>query len=235
MKLLPSSLLVASLAASLFCACSPEPDYTGSLSMTEIHDALHSPQIAVTPLMPGWLLEPKDIHLLSHEDRLKLLRIAEKAHARQIPDSYYDQAEHGNRGDDSAQLFYLYASDAQCLGCRVVKGKRILIDDLELTKAQSKELYKLLMPYVNRMTSKMSPEQKIAASAIAAQKAYEQMQKKQKESKGEPATNGMPELPSAEPSPEAAAAPEAAPTHEAPATPAAPVSTGKEKALSPSN
>lgn len=214
MKLFPSALLMASLAASLFCACSSAPDHYGSLSMTEIHDALQSPQIAVTPLMPGWLLEPKDIHLVNHDDRLKLAKIVEKGRVRQIPETFYDSAEHGNRGDDSTQLFYIYASDAQCLGCRVVKGERILIDDLELSKSQTKQLYKLLMPYVKRMNQTMSPEQKIAASAIAAQKAYEQMQKLQKESKPSMAPSGMPDLPA----PEAAPVPE--PSSESSSSPA---------------
>ncbi len=166
-----------------------EPDDIGSLSLTEVHDALQSPQIAVTPMMPGWLLEPKDIHLLSHEDKLKLVDIASRGILREIPVEYYDNPEHGNRDDDSRQLFYLYASDAQCLGCRVVKGNRILIDDLDLKSSDTKELYKLLIPYVSKMASQMTPEQKTAASAVAAEKAYQRIkearQRKAKQAEGD--------------------------------------------------
>lgn len=177
MKPFFTSLLLTALSLSLLSSCTQEPDDIGSLSVSEVHDALQSPQIAVTPLMPGWLLEPKDIHLLSHEDKLKLVNIAEKGMVRQIPADYYDSPEHGNRNDDSQQLFYLYASDAQCLGCRVIKGNRILIDDLELPREDTKELYKLLIPYVNKMTKQMTPEQKTAAAAVAAEKAYQRLKK----------------------------------------------------------
>ncbi|MFI3244629.1 MAG: hypothetical protein R3Y56_10290 [Akkermansia sp.] len=175
MKLISTSCILATLCLGLLSSCTQEPNDFGSLSMSEVHDALQSPQIAVTPMMPGWLLEPKDIHLLTHEDKLKLVDIASRGIVREIPAEYYDNPEAGNRKDDSRQLFYLYASDAQCLGCRVIKGNRILIDDLDLKRSDTKKLYTLLIPYVSKMSAQMTPEQKTAASAVAAEKAYQRI------------------------------------------------------------
>ncbi len=199
MKFLPTSLLIASLSLGLFSSCTQEPDDLGSLSLSEVHDALQSPQIAVTPMMPGWLLEPKDIHLLTHEDKLALVDIANRGILREIPAEYYDNPEQGNRDDDSRQLFYLYASDAQCLGCRVVKGNRILIDDLDLKRNDTKKLYTLLYPYVKKMASQMTPEQKTAASAVAAEKAYQRIkdarQRKAQEAQQQAEAAATPEVP----------------------------------------
>ncbi len=189
MKLLSTSLLIATLGLGLFNSCTQEPNDLGSLSLREVHDALQSPQIAVTPMMPGWLLEPKDIHLLKHEDKLALVDIANRGILREIPAEYYDNPEMGNRGDDSRQLFYLYASDAQCLGCRVVKGNRILIDDLDLKSSDTKKLYTLLIPYVSKMANQMTPEQKTAASAVAAEKAYQRIKDARQRKAQEAAAN----------------------------------------------
>ncbi len=145
-------------ASLIFCtlvACTTqvekEEEATGSLSADQVMEALQSPQIAVTPRTPGWLLEPQDIHLLSNRDKLKLVKIAQRGLPRNIPIEYYENEELGSRHDNSHQLFYLYASDAQCLGCRVVDGDKILIDDLEIAQQDTKKLYILLMPYVKKM------------------------------------------------------------------------------------
>ncbi len=198
MKTLCTSILAASLTLSLLSSCTQEPygSDDDNMSLTEVHDALQSPQIAVTPMMPGWLLEPKDIHLLSNEDKLTLVTIAEKGRVREIPEDYYDNPQPRYNNKDSRQVFYLYASDAQCLSCRVVKGNRILIDDLELSKTDTKKLYKLLFPYVNKMAAQMTPEQKTAATAVAAEKAYQRIKdarmKKTQEETSKPSPETQP-------------------------------------------
>ncbi len=120
---------------------------SGALSHNAISEALQSQRLAITPCFPGWLLNNKDIHPLSKEDKKALIQIVKRGTPRHVPDRYYRSAEEGNRDDESAQLFYVYASDEQCLGARVVKDQ-VLLDDLDLSEPDAQELYRLLLPYV---------------------------------------------------------------------------------------
>lgn len=129
-------------------ACSA-PRY-GSVSEEGVREALASPQFAVTPREPGWLLKPEQIHALSEAQVQRVRAILQAATVRRVPEDFYRSEAQGNRGDDSTRLFYLYASSAQCLGGRII-GKKALMDDFELSDAACEELYTLLRPQLKKI------------------------------------------------------------------------------------
>ena len=138
---------MAAAAALVAGACS-QPN--GALSQSAVNATLKASKLAVTPYEPGWLQEPSQQHLVSDSQRVGLRKLLKDAKVRRIPDSMYRSAEEGNRGDNSQRLFYLYGSNAQCLGGRVFPG-RVMMDDLELPEETQKELYTLLKPQLEKV------------------------------------------------------------------------------------
>ncbi len=135
-------------------ACTSTP---GSMTREGVAEMLSAQKVAVTPRDPGWLLEQKDIHLLSDADRAKVCEMLRREPVREVDEKYYRKAELGNRGDTSKQIFYLYGDNYQCLGGRVVEGKRVLMDDLEMEDAEAQELYRVLLPYIRKLFPDLQP------------------------------------------------------------------------------
>lgn len=140
------------LLSLLVLAMCSTPRY-GSVSEEGVKEALESPQFAITPREPGWLLKPEQIHTLSDEQVQQVRAILQAGSVRQVPEDFYHTDSQGNRGDDSSQIFYLYTSSAQCLGGRLI-GNKVLMDDFELTETASEELYNLLSPQLKKLLPK---------------------------------------------------------------------------------
>ena len=139
--------LLCALALGV-AACSA-PRY-GSVGEQTAKEALSSPALALTPRLPGWLLSKKQVFPLSAEQAEAVRRILQPQKLRTVPEAYYRSESRGNRGDDSSRIFYLYAANGQCLGGRVV-GESVLMDDFELSRQESLELYTLLLPVLRRI------------------------------------------------------------------------------------
>lgn len=123
---------------------------SGSVSAESVAEMLNSPSMAVTATNPGWLLEDKDIHPLSSAQVAKVREILRAGEVREVSERYYRSASEGNRGDSTDALFYLYASNAQCLGGRVLED-RVMMDDFNLGEEAQKELFSLLHPQLKKL------------------------------------------------------------------------------------
>lgn len=113
-------------------------------------EMLNSPSMAVTATNPGWLLEDKDIHPLSSAQVAKVREILRAGEVREVSERYYRSASEGNRGDSTDALFYLYASNAQCLGGRVLED-RVMMDDFDLSEEAQKALFSQLHPQLKKL------------------------------------------------------------------------------------
>lgn len=122
----------------------------GSVIPENVAEMLQSPRMAVTDSLPGWVLEKHAISPLSAAEIATLRTILRPEDVRSVPEKYYRQAEDGNRGDESELTFYIYASNAQCLGGRVVEGK-VMMDDFSLNKHQQAQITELLMPHLHKL------------------------------------------------------------------------------------
>lgn len=136
------SPLVALLGSFAFCGCFHTP---GSVSHNAISEALASPRMALTPSQPAWLLGKKDIHPLNDDQLAQARNLLRQSRVRVVPERFYRSQEEGNRGDSTHKTFYLYASNAQCLGGRIIEN-RALMDDLDMSIEQEQALYQLLLP-----------------------------------------------------------------------------------------
>lgn len=123
---------------------------SGSVSAESVAEMLNSPSMAVTATNPGWLLEDKDIHPLSSTQVAKVREILRAGEVREVSERYYRSASEGNRGDSTDALFYLYASNAQCLGGRVLED-RVMMDDFDLSEEAQKALFSLLHPQLKKL------------------------------------------------------------------------------------
>lgn len=146
-----TALLPLVLFAALLVTCA-QP--YGSVDRDSVHELLRARRMAVTPCVPGWLLEQEDIHRLSPTELRRVREILERADVRRVHERYYRDAAQGNRGDTTSCIFYLYASNAQCLGGRVVNG-RVLMDDFNLTEEEQAALYALLKPHLQQLFSSL--------------------------------------------------------------------------------
>lgn len=138
---------VAAAVAVLLPACSTTSGAVGAESVAEM---LTAPKMAVTATNPGWLLEEKDIHPLTAAQVARVKEILRAGELREVSEKYYRDASEGNRDDSTDALFYLYASNAQCLGGRVLEG-RVLMDDFNLSEEAEKELFSLLRPQLSKL------------------------------------------------------------------------------------
>ena len=145
---------VTALGAMLLLSMCSAPRY-GSVSEEGVREALASPQYAITPREPGWLLKPEQIHPLSSEQTQRVRAILQAGAVRQVPEEYYRSDSQGNRNDESTRLFYLYTSSRQCLGGRVI-GNKVLMDDFELSEQDSAELYKLFSKQLSAVLPALS-------------------------------------------------------------------------------
>lgn len=141
-----AALLIALLALSL-SSCSSTSGSVGAESFAEM---LTAPSMAVTASSPGWLLEKSEIHPLNTAQVARVKEILQAGELREVSERYYRSAAEGNRGDSTDAIFYLYASNAQCLGGRVIED-RVLMDDLDLSEEAERELYNLLHPQLKKL------------------------------------------------------------------------------------
>lgn len=142
----PAALFSALLTLSL-SGCSSTSGSVGAESFAEMMTA---PSMAVTDTNPGWLLEKSDIHPLSAAQVARVKEILQAGELREVSERYYRSASEGNRGDSTNALFYLYASNAQCLGGRVIED-RVMMDDLNLSEEAERELFTLLHPQLKKL------------------------------------------------------------------------------------
>ena len=141
------AVLMALFSSSLLVTCAQR---YGSVAQESVEETLTSDVIAVTPCIPGFLLEPEQIHRLSSGEKRQLLTILRRGEMKVVHESHYRDAAPGKREDMVKGVFYLYGSNAQCLGGRVMEGK-VLMDDIELSEEDSRELYRLLYPHLSKV------------------------------------------------------------------------------------
>ena len=152
LKHLTLSALVAACLALPSCR-----QTAGSVSPLNVAEMMQSPKMAVTLDMPGWMLEGEQdaISPLSEADIAKLRAILRPDLVRRVPEKYYRDPSAGNRGDNSDMTFYLYASNAQCLGGRVVGDPKgvwsVKMDDFSLSEIQEAALKEILTPHLDKI------------------------------------------------------------------------------------
>lgn len=122
----------------------------GSVGKASVEEALQADAIAVTPCIPGWLLEPHQIHRLSKTELRELLAILHRGTHKQVHEAHYRSETVSHHADSAERVFYLYASNSQCLGACVV-GEMVMMDDLELTEEDSRALYRLLKEHLQKV------------------------------------------------------------------------------------
>ena len=148
------TFLASVCAAALLSACT---QYYGSVEAASIRETLASPRMAVTPTTPGWLLKDSEIHPLGAEQLKAVKEILSAAEVRNVPEKYYRDPADGNRGDESGLLFYLYASNAQCLGGRMVEG-RVMMDDFTMSDEAAMRLTEVLRPQLQQLFGDRMPQ-----------------------------------------------------------------------------
>lgn len=144
MNLLSASLLLS--AAALLSSC----QQGGMVNAEMLRETINCARMAVTPHQPFWVSEKQDIHPLSPADLQSVQAILREGDLRYVSEKYYRDEESGNRGDTSAELFYLYGDNSQCLGGRVVNGQ-VYMDDLDIDENRRTELYNILKPYLQKL------------------------------------------------------------------------------------
>lgn len=122
----------------------------GSVSEHAVKEALASPQLAITPRIPGWLLAKKDIYRLDEAQMNWIRGVLTPDKVREVSEEYYRSETQGNRKDDSPYIFYLYAQNGQSLGGRLI-GNKVLMDDFNLSEQETTDLYALLKPQLIRI------------------------------------------------------------------------------------
>ncbi len=135
------------VSATLLVTCAQR---YGSVARESVAETLTSDAIAVTPCIPGFLLEPHQIHRLSSGEMRHLRTILRHGEMRVVHESHYRDAAPGKREDMVKGVFYLYGSNYQCLGGRV-EGDMVLMDDIELSEEDSRDLYRLLLPHLMKV------------------------------------------------------------------------------------
>lgn len=126
----------------------------GSVSEHGVREALASPQLAITPRIPGWLLSKREVYKLTAEQAARVREILNVDKVREVGEEFYRSETQGNRKDDSPYIFYLYAQNGQSLGGRIL-GERVLMDDFTLSDQECAELYTLLKPQLARIFPKV--------------------------------------------------------------------------------
>lgn len=143
----PFALCLVVSAGLFLPSCFQTP---GSVIRENVAEMLQSPRMAVTASLPGWVLEKRSISVLAPAEIAELRTLLLPEQVRSVPEKYYRDSSEGNRGDESDNTFYIYASNAQCLGGRVVEGK-VQMDDFSLSDAQQIRLTELLTPHLRKI------------------------------------------------------------------------------------
>lgn len=141
------AILISLVSGTLLVTCAQR---YGSVAQDSVAETLTSDAIAVTPCIPGFLLEPEQIHRLSVGEMRHLRTILRHGEMRVVHESHYRDNIPGQREDLVKGVFYLYGSNYQCLGGRV-EGDKVIMDDIELSEADSRDLYRLLRPHLMKV------------------------------------------------------------------------------------
>lgn len=141
------AILISLASGALLVTCTQR---YGSVAQESVAETLTSDVIAVTPCIPGFLLEPEQIHRLSPGETRHLRTILRHGEMRVVHESHYRDNNPGLREDMVKGVFYLYGSNYQCLGGRV-EGDKVLMDDIELSEDDSRDLYRLLLPHLRKV------------------------------------------------------------------------------------
>ena len=147
MKTTIARMAALTAAGIMLAACQQG---NGALSQGAVRATLAAKTLMVTPSEPYWLQEAGEQHKLTEAQRTQLRALLKNAQVREVPDSMYRSAEEGNRYDSSNMIFYIYGSNGQCLGARVV-GQRVMLDDLQLDVATQQKVYTLLKPHLLKL------------------------------------------------------------------------------------
>ena len=124
----------------------------GSVSKEAVAEALRSESLAVTPRIPGWLLGKRQIYRLNADQIARVREILRPEKVRQVNEEFYRSETQGNRNDSTSRIFYLYATNGQSLGGRVI-GQHALMDDFDLTEQETAELFNMFRPVLERVCS----------------------------------------------------------------------------------
>ncbi len=124
----------------------------GSVNADVVHEALHARTMAVTPCIPGWLLDMNEIKALNDSELAHVRAILHRGQVREIHEKYYRDDLQDTK--HSGNIFYLYASNGQCLGGKV-EGAKVLMDDLELSDEDCRLLYAVLRPHLKNLFPKL--------------------------------------------------------------------------------
>lgn len=131
--------------ALLLAGCMQE---YGSVNPEAIQETLNAPRMAVTPFQPAWLMEKGDMAPLVETDLQQVRTLLQEGSPRRVPDVAYQTDD---AADPLAQnRFYLYGSNAQCLGATLLE-ERVVMHDIELPEETEKKLYQVLRPYIDRI------------------------------------------------------------------------------------
>lgn len=120
----------------------------GSVNRDIVREAIAARTMAVTPCIPGWLLDLNEIKPLSDGELVHVRTILNRAEVREVHEKYYRDDLQGPHTNGS--IFYLYASNGQCLGGKV-EGAKVFMDDLELSDEDSALLYAVLRPHLKKL------------------------------------------------------------------------------------
>ncbi len=139
-------LLALACAAGILSSCLNQ---SGAVSQAAVEEMLASPRLAVTPFLPAWLHDDKQvIQPLSEPDRQRVCAILLAGEHRHVPELAYQTDD--ERNPLSRNRFYVYASNAQCLAATLLE-ERVAMHDVLLTEPQERELYQILRPYLRRL------------------------------------------------------------------------------------
>lgn len=122
----------------------------GSVSQEAVAEALRSERLAITPRIPGWLLEKRQIYPLEAAQISRVREILRPEKVRQVDEKFYRSETQGNRNDNTSRIFYLYAGNGQSLGGRVI-GQHALMDDFDLSEQETAELYSMFHPVLTKL------------------------------------------------------------------------------------
>ena len=122
----------------------------GSVGKASVEEVMRADAIAVTPCIPGWLLETHQIHRLSKTEFRELCAVLRRSELQSVHEEHYRTENVDPHEGTPDRVFYLYASSGQCLGAKVV-GELVVLDDFETTEEDSRALYRLLRPHLEKV------------------------------------------------------------------------------------
>ena len=90
------AILISLVSGTLLVTCAQR---YGSVAQDSVAETLTSDAIAVTPCIPGFLLEPQQIHRLSNAEMQRLRTILRRGEMRVVSEEHYHDDIPGVRED----------------------------------------------------------------------------------------------------------------------------------------